>query len=341
VQQFRIHFHIAACVVFFAASGSAWAADCTKGLLWPYVRNPGDCLTDEEIRTGRIGIFTNTNSASPPNQTAPSGVSGTASTGTPPQSSAPTPAVSQTVSKPPAATPAATPAPAINTASCNKGLLWPFVRDSGDCPTAVEKKNGVAPAQVSTPAPVSTSNVSAPVPAASVSPAVAVAPSANASCSKGLFWPFVRDNGDCATAVQKKNGVAPAQISAPAPVSTPNPAPVQPASVAPAVLVAPGSNPASCSKGVLWPFVRDSGDCPTAAEKKNGAVAATPISATQPIAMPVSSAAPPASAAPATMPETAGNSAACHKGLFWPFVRSDGDCPTEADKTPARGQNRS
>ena len=29
------------------ASDQAGAA-CTKGMLWPYVRNPGDCLTDAE-----------------------------------------------------------------------------------------------------------------------------------------------------------------------------------------------------------------------------------------------------------------------------------------------------
>ena len=34
--------------LFLASSGSAMAAECTKGLLWPYVRNPGDCLTDDE-----------------------------------------------------------------------------------------------------------------------------------------------------------------------------------------------------------------------------------------------------------------------------------------------------
>jgi len=396
VQHFRIHLPIVACVVFFAASGSAWAADCTKGLLWPYVRNPGDCLTDEEIRTGRIGVFTSTGAANQPNQAPLSGTTGGAST---PQAGPPAPAAALTVSNPPAAVPAlaASTAPAVSTASCSKGWFWPFVRDSGDCPTAVEKKNGIAPTQVSAPAPASTPNVSAaaqpavavapsvnaascgkswlwpfvrdsgdcattvekknsvaptqvsaPAPAstpnvpavqpASVSPAVAVAPSTDAaSCGKGWLWPFVRDSGDCATTVEKKNGVATTQVSAPAPASTPNvPAAVQPASVSPAVAVAPSVNAASCGKGWLWPFVRESGDCPTAVEKKNGAVAATPISATQPAATPDS-----AAALPATLPESGSNDATCHKGLLWPFVRSDGDCPTDADKMPAHGQNRS
>src|SRR5260221_4690281 len=47
----------AASVVFFAASGSAFAADCTKGMLWPYTRNPGDCLTDAEIKAGQTGVY--------------------------------------------------------------------------------------------------------------------------------------------------------------------------------------------------------------------------------------------------------------------------------------------
>ena len=42
----------AAAIAMLASSGSAFAADCTKGLLWPYVRNPGDCLTEDEIKTG-------------------------------------------------------------------------------------------------------------------------------------------------------------------------------------------------------------------------------------------------------------------------------------------------
>ena len=39
-------FAIAACVAFFLNTGAAFAADRSKGMLWPYVRNPGDCLTD-------------------------------------------------------------------------------------------------------------------------------------------------------------------------------------------------------------------------------------------------------------------------------------------------------
>ena len=50
---------LTACVVLFAASqGSALAASgCGKGMLWPYVRQPGDCLTDDEIKAGQRGVY--------------------------------------------------------------------------------------------------------------------------------------------------------------------------------------------------------------------------------------------------------------------------------------------
>src|SRR5258707_13044837 len=65
-------------VVLFGASGSAFAADCTKGMLWPYTRNPGDCLTDVEIKAGKTGVYSgpvNTNvdvSSIKPETSAPS-----------------------------------------------------------------------------------------------------------------------------------------------------------------------------------------------------------------------------------------------------------------------------
>ena len=50
---------LTACVVLFAAShGSALAASgCGKGMLWPYVRQAGDCLTDDEIKAGQRGTY--------------------------------------------------------------------------------------------------------------------------------------------------------------------------------------------------------------------------------------------------------------------------------------------
>src|SRR5215468_7097920 len=47
---------IAAFAAVLFASDEAGAA-CTKGMLWPYVRNPGDCLTDAETAGGKTGVY--------------------------------------------------------------------------------------------------------------------------------------------------------------------------------------------------------------------------------------------------------------------------------------------
>src|SRR5690242_10450167 len=81
-------FALTACLVLFAAShGEALAASgCGKGMLWPYVRQPGDCLTDDEIKAGQRGVYqgaVNTNPdmsavkvVDPPTNTVESGSSG-------------------------------------------------------------------------------------------------------------------------------------------------------------------------------------------------------------------------------------------------------------------------
>ncbi len=81
---------------------------------------------------------------------------------------------------------------------------------------------------------------------------------------------------------------------------------------------------AGCTKGTLWPFKREPGDCLTADEKKAGKTGVygggpglTQVSATN------------AAAAPAPRP------AACGRSWLWPFVRRSGDCQTEADKKDA------
>lgn len=200
-------FTFVASVVFFAASGSAFAADCTKGMLWPYTRNPGDCLTDAEIKAGKTGVYSgpvNTNvdvsSIKPDNSALSSGESvtgsGSASTGflggyfsggllggSPSSSS-------------------------TNAVSCNKGYLWPFVRDPGDCLTATEKltnKTGVYRGGEVTQ--VSASNASAADAGASAEKPASAPPSPASSapvCEKGWFWPFVRKSGDCPTDAEKK-----------------------------------------------------------------------------------------------------------------------------------------
>lgn len=353
-------------IALLASSGSAMAADCTKGLLWPYVRNPGDCLTSTEIQAGKTGVYSgpatgqvDVSTIKPPSQAVsnstpcshswywPFGGDSCASAQSANVSDSPgfgatasNPAVkdSSPATQPAAAAPAGGPRAALQqpaqppavmvlaaapaqlaqarTADCHKGILWPFIRDAGDCSTPAEVK-GQPPAAYVAPAP----------PSASVTPVAAVAsPPPAAMCTKGTFWPFIREAGDCATAAEKSSGnvsSAPAAPSAPAATPVAAAAAPPPATVTQAVVVA--SPPAvTCIKGTFWPFIRGAGDCLTASEKASGQT--SPVAATAPEQTePVPAAAPPVS-----------NPGACHKGLFWPFVREDGDCPTGADRTPQR-----
>ncbi|MEY4878557.1 MAG: hypothetical protein RJB62_25 [Pseudomonadota bacterium] len=129
--------------------------------------------------------------------------------------------------------------------NCNKGIFWPFVREQGDCLTDVERSNGrtgvyqdpdappatepASPATATAPANPAANPSSASSPAASV-PAVASGPVLSGSsqtpiqastapaaaepapaldennCRKGLWWPFVREAGDCLTDVERANG---------------------------------------------------------------------------------------------------------------------------------------
>jgi len=189
---------LVACIVFFAASGSALAAECGRGMLWPHVRNPGDCLTDAEIKAGQTGVYNgpvNTNvdvsaiKPDPVNQNAGAsgdgggffsgGLLGGGST------------------------------QGGSTATCNKGWFWPFVRETGDCQTDIERRrnrNGVYRADEVTQVSA-VGNASAPAANAPIvgEPASAAQPAAAApACTKGWLWPFVRHERDCPSEGDKK-----------------------------------------------------------------------------------------------------------------------------------------
>ena len=136
------------CGILIAGNTTAWAADCGKGLLWPFIRSAGECLTQTEKSQGITGVFGGAGDArkpaSPPQTPAP------------PQANAATASavVSSTekVSATPVAAPAApapaqassgTAAPSTAAVSCQKGWLWPFVREPGDCLTDQDRKNGL------------------------------------------------------------------------------------------------------------------------------------------------------------------------------------------------------
>ena len=230
---------LTACVVLLAAAdGSALAQSCGKGMLWPYVRQPGDCLTDDEIRAGQRGVYNgpiNTNPdlsnvrvETPPATTAITGSSGPApaAAGSGSSGAAPAAAASgalfgggvmeQNSSGAPLNGPGFTSRPVQNAAPapCAKGWLWPFVRNPGDCLTDVEKQSGQAGVYradqvVASTAPAAgpgVTQVSAPGPAGAATPAGGVeTPPANAepACRKGWLWPFVRKPGDCPTDAER------------------------------------------------------------------------------------------------------------------------------------------
>lgn len=223
---------LTACVVLLAAAdGAALAASgCGKGMLWPYVRQPGDCLTDDEIRAGQRGVYNGPVNTNPdmsgirvetPAQS--SGVTG--ASGPAPGGPAPGPAATAPATAPTATNGSPTNGPGFSSpppqraslVSCKKGWLWPFVREPGDCLTDAEKGNGQAGVYraeevVASAAPAAgpgVTQVSAAGPAGSGSAGGGVeAPSggggsAAPACRKGWLWPFVRRAGDCPTDAER------------------------------------------------------------------------------------------------------------------------------------------
>jgi hypothetical protein len=131
-------FVIALCAAFHLLSAlspaRAAAPECNKGVLWPFVREAGDCLTDIERQQGRTGVYRQ-------DELVPAPATDNAVV---------TPALPSAVSAPSdppavlpanAPLPANTPPPAVEE-GCRKGLLWPFVREAGDCLTDIERQQG-------------------------------------------------------------------------------------------------------------------------------------------------------------------------------------------------------
>ena len=192
-----------------AGTGSALAADCNKGMLWPFVRTTGDCLTDVEIAAGKSGTYTgpvNTNvdvsaikPSEAPVQNTPS------SSGDPfggPLFGGGTGdgggalLVGSSVF-------GGAPKERVDTdANCTKGTVWPFLREPGDCLTADEKKAGKTGVYGGGPGltQVSASNAGN----GAASGAAAPAPR-QASCGRSWLWPFVRKSGDCPSEADKQD----------------------------------------------------------------------------------------------------------------------------------------
>lgn len=202
----------AAVVFVLAAQGSASAAECGKGMLWPYVRSPGDCLSPEEIKAGQQGVYSGTLNTNPdvanlkvetPAQVngggGGDGLLGDLFGGIPSLSGddavydsyGPVGLVKR-------------PAGANTAVSCNKGALWPFYRSPGDCLTETEKRaqgNSVFRAdELPGVTPASATTAAAPAAKPAAKPAE--------TCRRSAFWPFVREVGDCQTDQEKQDAAA-------------------------------------------------------------------------------------------------------------------------------------
>jgi hypothetical protein len=107
------------------ASDTTGAAECHKGLLWPFVRDHSDCAADAGKENGENRVhggsgMTPTAVNASTVMAAPAGAAAPAASGS---------------SGTPATAGGTAASDATSAASCHKGLLWPFVRDPGDCPT--------------------------------------------------------------------------------------------------------------------------------------------------------------------------------------------------------------
>jgi hypothetical protein len=205
---------VVACVAFFAGTGSALAADCNKGMLWPFVRTTGDCLTDVEIASGKTGTYTgpvNTNvdvsaikpSEAPVQNTGSSSGSGLFGSSLFGSSTSNSGGGGELITSD-SIFGAGAPDKSGAAVTCNKGTLWPFQREPGDCLTAAEKKAGKTGVYGGGPG---LTQVSATDAAGQAAPPAAMPASASAaSCGRSWLWPFVRKAGDCPSEADKKDG---------------------------------------------------------------------------------------------------------------------------------------
>jgi len=203
-------------------------------MLWPYVRNPGDCLTDAEIKAGQTGTYNGPVNTNPdisgiriekPAQNVITTVTPSAPVAAASRPLATAPARELTSVSPNGVRTNLANVPRDDAVSCHKGVLWPFRRQPGDCLTSVEKERGqtgvygggsgitqvsavtttAAPATNAQPGSASTNATPAANGPTTASADTSTAPPVE-TCHKGLLWPFVKRPGDCPTASDKKGG---------------------------------------------------------------------------------------------------------------------------------------
>lgn len=177
----------------FSYSGEG---ECNKGLFWPFVRNPGDCLTDAERRSGMTGTY---------RESEIEETDGDAEAATP----APAPTQAQQ-----SAPPAENTAPAAPAAASSPSQT--------ETPAVATSPAPTAPATPTTPTPAAPAAGTAAVQPAAAQSAAPVVESASqepaleddrttytgpSGCTKGIFWPFVRRPGDCLTDAEIRSGM--------------------------------------------------------------------------------------------------------------------------------------
>ena len=169
----------------FSYSG---VGDCNKGIFWPFVRNPGDCLTDAERRSGMSGIYRGSDVLQ--SETAEPG----------PELETPgseAPAQAQQLTSP------------SEEATQSAASLGPHPSPTVVPPTALPSPPVTPATSAATIRPTAAETM--PLVTESTSEAVAVPDNrmlytGPGECTKGVFWPFVRRVGDCLTDAEIRLG---------------------------------------------------------------------------------------------------------------------------------------
>jgi hypothetical protein len=152
--------------------------DCNKGMFWPFVRKPGDCLTDAERNSGMTGTWRESEIEESRPEAAEE------------RSALPAPGASTAETQPAARQPASpSPTPAPSSAA-------PVAASEGAV-NAAPQSNTVQPAAARAEEPADGQD--------SNSDGRATYTGAG-GCTKGIFWPFSRRPGDCLTDAEIRSG---------------------------------------------------------------------------------------------------------------------------------------
>jgi hypothetical protein len=161
--------------------------------------------------------------------------------------------------------------------------------------------------------------------------------SGEGDCNKGIFWPFARSPGDCLTDTERESGMRgtyrgsevqepDSGLEATAPAQAQQSAPLSEGAVPSVAPPAPSASPNVASPAPAAP-------APLPATPATGTAAVQPASVQgTETAGAVAAEEDPPSDDRTTYTGPGG----CTKGIFWPFVRSPGDCLTDTEISSGR-----